>query len=318
MLLAVGDSHWSLSSSTVTGITYNSVAMTYIRTDTDTTYYTWRSTLYYLIAPATGAHTVAVTYSSSIQTGGGGAISLTGCKQSGQPDAHNGAHAWSSKPATVDVTTVADNCWVVDVLGATGSPTCVNTQRWKITGAQYFWAGADTNSPKHPAGAQTMSWTFASNATWVLSAASFAPAADSYDISNTPSTENLGIVVVNTTYYAYGSAPSNPVEDDECTFTVTNNGAGAIDLDMKIADFTGGVGWNIDATPEANEVKLTAYYSGQDPASGLVLTNSDQEFYDGLAGSATKKWDFALLTGTSFTDGVAKSGTLTITATAED
>ena len=87
---------------------------------------------------------------------------------------------------------------------------------------------------------------------------------------------------------------------------------------MKMADFTGGVGWNIDATPAANEVKLTAYYEGQNPAAGLVLTNLDQEFKDALAGSATLKWDFALLTGTSFTDGVAKSGTLTITAVAED
>jgi hypothetical protein len=144
----------------------------------------------------------------------------------------------------------------------------------------------------------------------------YTPAA-SYDISNTPSSESLGILAINTTYYAYGSAPSNPVQDGECTFTVTNNGATAIDLDMKVGDFTGGVGWNIAASPGSNEVKITAYYSGQNPASGLVLTNSDQEFYDGLAASAHIHWDFKLLTGTGFTDGVAKSATLTITARAE-
>jgi hypothetical protein len=48
------------------------------------------------------------------------------------------------------------------------------------------------------------------------------------------------------------------------------------------------------------------------------LTTSDQEFYDGLAGSATIKWDFKMETPTSFTDGVEKTGTITLTAVAED
>jgi hypothetical protein len=138
-----------------------------------------------------------------------------------------------------------------------------------------------------------------------------------FDIGNAPESEDLGILEVNTTYYAYGSAPSNPVEDGECTFTVTNNGD-ACDLDMKVSDFTGGVGWNIDPTPAGDEAKITAYYSGQNPASGLVLANTDAEFYDGLASSATIKWDFALLTGSSFSDGVEKTAVITITAVAED
>ena len=87
---------------------------------------------------------------------------------------------------------------------------------------------------------------------------------------------------------------------------------------MEISDFTGGTGWNIvAASPGANEVKVTAYYSGQNPASGLVLANTDAEFYDGLAASAHIHWDFSVLTGTSWTDGVAKSSTITITARAE-
>jgi hypothetical protein len=135
------------------------------------------------------------------------------------------------------------------------------------------------------------------------------------DISNDPSTKAMGILTPANSYYAKGSAPSNPVVDGDCTFIVTNAGS-AVDLDMKMADFTGGVGWNIDATPAADEVGITAYYSGQNPASGLVLTNADQEFYDSLAVSGHVHWDFKLDTGTSFTDGVAKSGVLTITARA--
>lgn len=143
----------------------------------------------------------------------------------------------------------------------------------------------------------------------------YTPAA-SYDITETTTSKAFGLVAENTTYYAKGSAPSNPVADGECTFTITNSGM-ACDLDIKMADFTGGVGWNIANSVGSNEVKITAYYSGQNPASGLVLTNSDQEFYDGLAVSGTIKWDFKFETGT-FTDGVAKSGVLTITAVAED
>jgi hypothetical protein len=138
-------------------------------------------------------------------------------------------------------------------------------------------------------------------------------------LTNDPNTKAFGIVAASSTYYADGSAPSNPVGDGDCTFTITNDGASTEDIDMKISDFTGGVGWNIVAgAPGSNEVRITAYYSGQNPASGLVLANTDAEFYDALAASATIKWDFKFETGSSFTDGVAKSATLTLTAVAED
>lgn len=134
------------------------------------------------------------------------------------------------------------------------------------------------------------------------------------DISNTPSSENLGTVETNSTYYAYGSAPSNPVVDGECTFTVTNNSGAAVDLDIKSENFTGGVGWVLSSSsPGEDEFRITSYYSGQNPASGIVLTASDQSFYSSLADSGTLKWDFKFETGT-FTDGVTKSGDITLTA----
>jgi hypothetical protein len=140
------------------------------------------------------------------------------------------------------------------------------------------------------------------------------------DITNDPSTKAFGIINPSSSYYADGAAPSNPVGDGDCTFTITNNDPDfATDIDMKMADFTGGVGWNIAAgAPGSNEVRITAYYSGQDPSAGLVLANADAEFIDALGAGATKKWDFCLETGSSFTDGVAKSGVLTLTAVVED
>jgi len=137
-------------------------------------------------------------------------------------------------------------------------------------------------------------------------------------LTNVPDSKAFGVVAAGTSYYAYGSAPSNPVADGECTFTITNDSAGAEDIDIKGSNFTGGVGWTLAGSTGENQVKITAYYSGQNPASGVVLTTSDQEFYDGLAGSATIKWDFKMETPTSFTDGVEKTGTITLTAVAED
>jgi hypothetical protein len=140
-----------------------------------------------------------------------------------------------------------------------------------------------------------------------------------YDISNAPSSENLGVVSDNSTYYAYGSASSNPVADNECTFTTTNNGSGAIDLDMQITDFTTGTTWNIvSGSPGSNEVRITAYYSGQDPASGLVLANTVAEFYDALAASGHIHWDFKIETGVLAAEASIHAATITITATAED
>lgn len=134
-------------------------------------------------------------------------------------------------------------------------------------------------------------------------------------VSNSPNSINLGTLSPSSTYYAKGSAPSNPVQDSECTFTITISDATA-DIFMTMADFTGGVGWNIVASdPSVDEVQITAYYSGQNPASGLVLSNSSQEFKSSQ-GVGTLKWDFKVVTGSSFTDGVTKVGVLTISVAA--
>ncbi len=176
-LLVFGDAHYMAAvDQTVTAASYNSVAMTYVRSDYYDPYGTGkiRTTIYRLLAPATGsAKSVAVTLSGTISGDGcGGVVSYSGAKQSGQPDAHNGATG-KSTTASVIVTTVADNCWVFSVVRAQAALTCGNTQRWLVNTVD---GGSDTNAPKTPAGTQTMSWTPASSAEWVISAASFAPA----------------------------------------------------------------------------------------------------------------------------------------------
>ncbi len=139
----------------------------------------------------------------------------------------------------------------------------------------------------------------------------------SYDISLDVNSKAFGIVAASTTYYAKGTPPNNPVQDGDCTFTLTNDGDDC-DIDLHGHSFTGGVGWTLTSgAPGSNTVRLTVYYSGQNPASGTVVTTSDQEFYDGLTAASHIHLDFKFETGT-FTDGVAKSTTLTLTAVAPD
>ena len=136
-----------------------------------------------------------------------------------------------------------------------------------------------------------------------------------YNLTNSPTSIDFGVIQPNTKYYAYGSAPSNPVTDGQCTFTITNGQANAIKVNIQATDFTGGGGWTL-GTPDGTHARLIAYYSGENPASGVTLTTSPQTFVASLAGSATLKWDFSWETPTSFADGTQKSSTITLTGLA--
>ena len=135
-------------------------------------------------------------------------------------------------------------------------------------------------------------------------------------LQNTPSSEDLGTAWWNKTYYAAGSAPNNPVQDGDCTFTITNDGSITENITASMSDMTGNVTWScVAGSPGANEFRMTLYYSGQNPASGIVLTNSAQAFYNGLAASANISWDLKYETGTWTNGDVAqRTGNLQLTA----
>jgi hypothetical protein len=137
------------------------------------------------------------------------------------------------------------------------------------------------------------------------------PSSATYDITNDPATKNFGIITASSSNYAKGSAPNNPVVDGDCTFTLTVTGSATTDIDVHGHNFTGGVGWTLAGAVGVDTVKITLYKTGDNPASGLVLTSADQEFAS-LATGAHTHWDFNLETGT-FTDGVQKTGVITFT-----
>ncbi len=94
----------------VTSVTYNSVAMTQFMNVTSAN--PWRGWCYYLVNPATGAHTVAITTSGTMDMRAA-SVSYTGASQTGVPDSSNsGAQTSNSASISVNTTVVASGSWV--------------------------------------------------------------------------------------------------------------------------------------------------------------------------------------------------------------
>jgi hypothetical protein len=173
-LVYVGVSIKEFPALTVSSVTYKGVALTNIRSDGSS----YHTSIWYLVTPDTGTNDVVVNLSGTAEAVHAGAMSLSGVDPTNPVDAHNGA-AGSDVTPTVDVTTVADNAWVLDtVVWSNANVFAVvgggQTERWN--GHQYNASGAgSTEGPKTPAGAVTMSWTLDPAMDWSISAASFKP-----------------------------------------------------------------------------------------------------------------------------------------------
>lgn len=115
----------NINNRTVSGVTYNGVALTSIDSR-DRATGTIQTSLWRLIAPATGAHTISVAmtaYNTNIAYGM--ATSFTGVNQTTPEDtAANGsapASAGTSVGSSTPVTLVTANAWIIGVLGIIGA-----------------------------------------------------------------------------------------------------------------------------------------------------------------------------------------------------
>lgn len=135
-------------------------------------------------------------------------------------------------------------------------------------------------------------------------------------LTNTPSSKAFGVVAASSTFWSNGSEPSWPLTDGDAYFTCTNNGTIAIDITIKGTNFTGGVGWTLtQASPSENTVRLSAFKEGDGSGDNVTFTTGEQAFISSLAASADIDWELKFETGT-FTDGVEKTSTITLTASA--
>lgn len=176
LVLYVGVNVKGVGSGT-TGVTYNSVAMTLIGTRSYASG-NGEVTHWYLINPATGANTIVVTFAAASSGGEAGSISLTGVDQTSPLDANN-CNSGIGTAASVAVTTVADNAWVLDIFGQlTGStseaPGGSQTLRWdrsEVTAG----GGGSSQGPITPPASTTMSWSIFASSFWAECATSFKP-----------------------------------------------------------------------------------------------------------------------------------------------
>jgi len=171
----------------VSGVTYNGVAMTKARADDDFNGAGWESSVWILHNPPSGAHNVVATI-SNYGTTVGMSVSYTGAQQSSTADAVNGQSGISAGTKTFTLTTVANNAWVFEIIGGvdySSAPTislaAAFTSRGTATLSPAAFGRAtagDTNGPKTPAGGVTCGGTFSGAGFYgyAITAVSFAPA----------------------------------------------------------------------------------------------------------------------------------------------
>jgi hypothetical protein len=150
----------------LTSVTYNGTALTQAGVKVRNS---MRVALYYMVAPATGAHNVVVTVSGGNTEIDAGAETYIGVDQASPVSGYVDASGQSST-ATVNVTSATGDL-VVDAAGPIQTTISVGagqTQRHNRVGTN----NANGSSTEAGAGTVTMSWTLASSKDWCICALS--------------------------------------------------------------------------------------------------------------------------------------------------
>ena len=214
--LAVDVELLSVPGTTVTGITDNGVAMTFIGAQS-TVSSVGRVEQWGIVNPATGTHAIVVTLSASINSAAT-AASYTGVNQTVPTEAFNSAQATNvgAADAVVVVTSIADNCWVHAAVATTATTITANqTSRNNVSGAAGSGANEDNGAAKTPAGAVTMSYTgLGALATWSIAGYAIRPLA-----ASSPATGTFASTLNDATMVASGAVT------DAGTFATTMGNA---------------------------------------------------------------------------------------------
>jgi hypothetical protein len=160
----------------VQSITYNSVNLRKIGVRTQGAI---RAELWVLTAPTLGTNSIAVTLTGGTADSVGGAVSLTGVHQTFDVESENDNSAVNggAADATVNVITVANNDWVINVVATDDTAiTAVQIQRTNVSGAAGSGA-METIGPK-PVSTVTTNWTNVdAGKTWSIVATGVRPLA---------------------------------------------------------------------------------------------------------------------------------------------
>jgi hypothetical protein len=161
---------------TVTALTYNGVALTFIGAQNALSG-VGRLEQWGLANPPQGTFSISVTLSGAV-TSAGVAVSYTGVNQLTPTEAFNSATGTNGTPAnaTVNVTTVADQDWVHAACVSNDTTITANqTARNNVTGAAGSVANEDTG-PVSPPAATTVSYAVGAARTWAIGGYGMIPA----------------------------------------------------------------------------------------------------------------------------------------------
>lgn len=185
IFITVSSRDTSATDIAVSGVTYNSVALTKAREDISETAPssgTWIATsVWYLAAPTAGANTVEVTFTGTVNRSVAGAATFSGAAQSNVVDSTATDFIGSGVTTVLDatVTTVANNCFIINAFysGANGGVTPDGNMTTIHNGIN----GADTQAasysgPRTPAGNFTETWTITVNDFMIMTMVAFKPA----------------------------------------------------------------------------------------------------------------------------------------------
>lgn len=163
----------------ITSMTYNSVSLTQAVFFNETN--GQQISLWYLIGPATGTHSFAVTRTSNSGNSWWQIASYSGAKQSGQPDATTSNSGTTATSLTTTLTTVADNTIsiLVGYANNASSPLTVGTNSTKVAEMAPIRSTLFDSTgvgPKTPAGSFSMTFNTDTSGTVIAAVmASFAP-----------------------------------------------------------------------------------------------------------------------------------------------
>lgn len=164
-----------LYNNTLTAVTVGGNAMTQIATAVNSSYRTY---LYYYVAPSTGSQTVEITTNTGSVYYALTIMDFYGVDQD-NPINTSGTNTGSSHTPTIDITTTLDGCVAVDSMCTANNGTNTvdgsQTERSNLS-ATFVYAGTSTEGVTND-GAVTMSWSnnFVSNVSWATVAAAIAP-----------------------------------------------------------------------------------------------------------------------------------------------
>ena len=161
---------------TVTSITYNGVALTFIVAKNTITA-VGRVECWGLVNPASGSNTIAVTLSGTI-TSAGTAVSYNNVHQTTPTEGTNGNEATNvgAADATVDITSVADQCWIHAALATNDETvTAGQTSRNNVSGIGQG-SGANEDFGPQAASTKTMNYTdVGAGFTWTIAGYAIRP-----------------------------------------------------------------------------------------------------------------------------------------------